>query len=478
MVLTDGKPIPISIANKVSKSLCKIRINLEKETHYCTGFFLKVSDSLKYLITSYKIINKYSINNSIILEIYNHKQQILTFAGRMVKFFEEPIGITAIQINEADNIYKDINFLDYDLHYVQGGYSIYKNEDVFLAQFDGCKMESFEPSSGKILDINKNEFTHNCCQNRFSIGCPIILLNSSINLIKIIGVHQVGKDIKYCFGSFIGEIIEEIKKTDLTLNSLPSFDKLNILPINNNSINNNLIINNNFINNNPKDNSIFDNHNNKLASYNPFKGLFNNNLNSNNLNNNNLNKNNINKLNINLDNNANNNIIKNNFNNININLKNNTDDKYKINNNFINPNIKLNYNNNIINNNIIQNSGNYTINKSLNKINIKPLNGNSINNSIIFTENKKKEMFINLTNDLKDAITLHFQSSDQLFNYAVRCNLSARFNMVVNKILEREPKLSESVFIFMCGGNKINDYKTVKDNNLKDGDVILLQLFD
>jgi len=50
--------------------------------------------------------------------------------------------------------------------------------------------------------------------------------------------------------------------------------------------------------------------------------------------------------------------------------------------------------------------------------------------------------------------------------------------MVVNKILEREPKLSENGFIFICNGNKINDYKTIKENNLKDGDVILLQLFD
>ena len=73
---------------------------------------------------------------------------------------------------------------------------------------------------------------------------------------------------------------------------------------------------------------------------------------------------------------------------------------------------------------------------------------------------------------------MHFESNDQTVNYLVRCKNDDRFNMVVNKILEKELTIIEKGFIFLCKGNKINEYKTIKDNNLKDEDVIILQLFD
>ena len=51
-VLTGHKPIPINIANKVKKSICKIIILNEKGVNcYGTGFFMKISDKLKCLIT-------------------------------------------------------------------------------------------------------------------------------------------------------------------------------------------------------------------------------------------------------------------------------------------------------------------------------------------------------------------------------------------------------------------------------------------
>ena len=113
------------------------------------------------------------------------------------------------------------------------------------------------------------------------------------------------------------------------------------------------------------------------------------------------------------------------------------------------------------------------------------LNNNSINISNISLEKRKIEKSLILTNDLKNAITLHFESSDQTVNYLVRCNNDDRFNMVVNKILEKELTLIEKGltliekgFVFLCKGNKINEYKTIRDNNLKNGDVIILQLFD
>ena len=133
----------------------------------------------------------------------------------------------------------------------------------------------------------------------------------------------------------------------------------------------------------------------------------------------------------------------------------------------------------IINNNFIKN-----INKSPN--NIYQLNNNASNisnsNNIPLSKNeneqRKNEKHLDLTNDSKEVITLHFQSSDQLINYAVRCNLSHRFNLIANQIFEKEPKFIENGFYFLSGGKKINEYKTIKDNQLKDEDVIIIQSVD
>ena len=78
-----------------------------------------------------------------------------------------------------------------------------------------------------------------------------------------------------------------------------------------------------------------------------------------------------------------------------------------------------------------------------------------------------------MSNKSKEVITLHFQSSDQLINYAVRCDLSHRFNLIANQIFEKEPKFIENGFYFLSGGKKINEYKTIKDNQLKNNGIAL-----
>ena len=60
----------------------------------------------------------------------------------------------------------------------------------------------------------------------------------------------------------------------------------------------------------------------------------------------------------------------------------------------------------------------------------------------------------------------------------VSCDINDRFNAIENKIIEKEPSIIEKVNFFLCNGNKINEYKTIKDNKIKDGDVVLLNFYD
>ena len=117
-IFTGHKSIPMDMANKAMKSVCKIKIKVNERTNCGTGFFLKISDSLKYLITNYHIID----NNTqkVEIEICNKKQIELNLRNYSIKFFDEPKDITAIYIKNTFELYKDIDFLDYDLNYLKG----------------------------------------------------------------------------------------------------------------------------------------------------------------------------------------------------------------------------------------------------------------------------------------------------------------------------------------------------------------------
>ena len=203
------KKISIKLLNIAMKSICKIstEIGKSKSVGFGTGFFMRISDSLKYLFTNYHVIpsNVKEIN----IEIYNQKSIRIELKKRNVKYFEKPIDITIVEIKESDPFYKEIEFLNYDSNYKQKGFIIYKNVDVFSIQYPhGQEAES---ASGKITDIIGIEFEHNISTEQGSSGSPIILLNSNKNFIQVIGIHKnANKSKNINGGSFIGVIIEEI----------------------------------------------------------------------------------------------------------------------------------------------------------------------------------------------------------------------------------------------------------------------------
>ena len=212
-VCTGHKPIPMKIANKVMKSICKITIRDKNgQILYGTGFFMNISNSLKYLITNYHIINPKMINNNIEIEIWNQEIMKLNLNNRYTKYLEKPKDITIIEINNKDKIYNNIEFLNYDNNYING-YIIYKNVDVFSIEHPYG--DDAACASGKIININEFEFDHNISTDNGSSGCPIILLNNNINLIQVIGIHKNSDDKKKLNGgTFIGEIFNEIKNNN------------------------------------------------------------------------------------------------------------------------------------------------------------------------------------------------------------------------------------------------------------------------
>ena len=220
-VIIGSKPIPLKIANKVNKAICKITIETNEGIAHGTGFFLNYSDSKKFLMTCYHVINPNLENNKIELEIYDKKVMQLKFKNRFTKYMDRPEDIAMIEIKESDEIYNEVEYLNYDKNFIDSGYLIYKEADIFSVEHPGGDDASC--ASGKIIDIYNNEFEHDIGTENGSSGCPILLLNNNINLIRVIGIHKQGintKNRKINYGTFIGEILnkELNKKLNNNLN--------------------------------------------------------------------------------------------------------------------------------------------------------------------------------------------------------------------------------------------------------------------
>jgi len=198
-----NEQIPTTTIIQVMKSFCKIIIG----KNYGSGFFMKKSDSEKYLITNNHIISQDKINQDFEIEIHDHKKFKLNLNNRNIKYFPYPEDITIVEIKNNDTIYNDIEFLECDLDY-KNEYKKYEYTPIFLIAFSN----SSEPTlaTGKIININGFEFEHNIATDKGSSGCPIILFDRNKDLFQVIGINKgVSFSNKLNTGTFIGEIFNK-----------------------------------------------------------------------------------------------------------------------------------------------------------------------------------------------------------------------------------------------------------------------------
>jgi len=141
----------------------------------------------------------------------------------------------------------------------------------------------------------------------------------------------------------------------------------------------------------------------------------------------------------------------------------------------LNKNKIFEYNNNSnISEKIYNNLDINKFNDNITNLNINNnLNFNSLNN------NKPINLNLNLTkNEKKDIINFSIKSTDQSFNSNIFGRSKDRFNTIMNIIIEKEPSVAEKIGYFLCKGNKVNEYKSIKDNGIKNNDIVLMNIGD
>ena len=71
-------------------------------------------------------------------------------------------------------------------------------------------------------------------------------------------------------------------------------------------------------------------------------------------------------------------------------------------------------------------------------------------------------------------ISVLFTSSDYKINYSLPCIDSTLFVKMEEKLYEEFPEYKETDNYFLVSGNKVKRFKTIKENNIKNGTPVLL----
>ena len=89
----------------------------------------------------------------------------------------------------------------------------------------------------------------------------------------------------------------------------------------------------------------------------------------------------------------------------------------------------------------------------------------------------KNKLYYN-SNDFSNLMTVIFYSTDHKIHYSLICKKTDKFNKLENELFETFPECQDSEDFFMVNGQKVNRYKTLEENKIKNSQVITLTQFD
>ena len=75
-------------------------------------------------------------------------------------------------------------------------------------------------------------------------------------------------------------------------------------------------------------------------------------------------------------------------------------------------------------------------------------------------------------------MSIIFSSVDQNVNYSMVCKNTDTIHKLEERLYKEYPNLSERENYFLCKGKLINKFQTFEKNNIKDGDIIILNQND
>ena len=104
---------------------------------------------------------------------------------------------------------------------------------------------------------------------------------------------------------------------------------------------------------------------------------------------------------------------------------------------------------------------------------------NMKNDEINTLKSRLNEISIENIQPGEKILAICFTSCDKkINNFALPCKDSELFVRIEEKIYDKYSEYKEKETYFMVGGSKIKRFKTLKENNIKSGSIILLNIID
>ena len=104
-----------------------------------------------------------------------------------------------------------------------------------------------------------------------------------------------------------------------------------------------------------------------------------------------------------------------------------------------------------------------------------------LKSNIIYKQQKEID-YINKIDKLKqgvdNVIVIHFISGDGYINQAIKCFKKEKFSEAVDRLYELYVEYKDKENVFLYDGKVMDKYKTIEQNQIKDGEKIQLQNFD
>ena len=79
-------------------------------------------------------------------------------------------------------------------------------------------------------------------------------------------------------------------------------------------------------------------------------------------------------------------------------------------------------------------------------------------------------------NNEDNEISVIITTTNQAIKYPIICQKSDNFKELEQKIYKKFPDLKQKEHYFLCNGNIIDTEKTIEENKLKDGDILMFNI--
>ena len=74
----------------------------------------------------------------------------------------------------------------------------------------------------------------------------------------------------------------------------------------------------------------------------------------------------------------------------------------------------------------------------------------------------------------KEIIAVIFVSVEHMINYSIPCNIDDKFSSVKQELFNEYPELGSRKVMFLSNGSVVNESITLKENKIKNGNIILI----